>query len=206
MYPDETFDASLGKPGCDYLSVYDKPVCAEPTATSGACTATASPSAVASVCAYPTPDDDCFYTCTASSGATNCLSQCAESESCNYVVFNPRNSDNSPFSSGTCWMYPNGTYDASKAGLCSGTAEQFVYENPCPKPKPSSEPSGSAAAASSGSEPSATGTSTGDVNAERASAGAASPSTNVNGVASGGVSAGSSLLVSLVALMWQGLR
>lgn len=206
LYPDETFDKSAGTTGCDHLSVYDKPTCSVPTPTSGACTATASPSAVASVCAYPTPDDNCFYSCSASDGATNCLSQCAESDSCSYVVFNPHNDDNSPFASGSCWMYPNGTYDATKASTCSGAPEQFVYENPCPKQSSSSSPLGSASASSGGSTPTATGSSNNDAEAERASQSAATPSANANGAASMGFSAGSSLVVGLAALMWQGLQ
>jgi hypothetical protein len=63
LYPDEQFDKNAGKEGCDFLSVYDKPTCAQPTPTVGACTATASPSAVASICDYPTPDDNCWSTC-----------------------------------------------------------------------------------------------------------------------------------------------
>lgn len=206
LYPDETFDASAGKTGCDHLSVYDKPKCAESTPTSGACTATASPSAVASVCAYPTPDDDCFYSCTASAGAVDCLSQCAKSESCSYVVFNPRNEDLSPFSSGTCWMYPNGTYEATKASTCSGAAEQYVYENPCPKPSSSSSPSGSAPASSDGSSPSATGSSSTNAEAEGASEGTATPSADARGAAyriSTVISSvGVSLVVAMAALIW----
>ncbi|KAF1927355.1 uncharacterized protein M421DRAFT_65359, partial [Didymella exigua CBS 183.55] len=205
LYPDEAFDESAGTTGCDYLSVFDKPQCAEPTPTSGACTATASPSALASVCAYPTPDDDCWSTCTASGGATNCLSQCAQSESCAYVVFNPRNSDNSPFASGTCWMYPSGTYDAAKAGTCSGAPEQYVYENPCPKPSSSSAPSGSASLSDTGSLPSATASGT-NVDAKRASEGEATPTANVQGAAPAGLSVSGSLAVGVAALMWQGLQ
>ncbi|KAJ8114941.1 hypothetical protein OPT61_g3292 [Boeremia exigua] len=205
VYPDEKFDETLGEPGCDHLSVYDKPQCAEPTPTAGACAATASPSAVATICDYPTPDDDCWSTCTASSGATDCLSQCAQSDSCNYVVFNPRNEMNSQFYSGTCWKYPNGTYDASKAGTCSGVTEQFVYENPCPKPSPTSSPS-SASAPSGGSSPSATGSGAADVNAEQASENTATSSVKANSVAHRGFEAGGSVLVGVAALMWQGLR
>lgn len=199
LYPDEQFDKSAGKEGCDYLSVYDKPTCAEPTPTSGACTATASPSAIASICDYPTPDDNCWSSCTASGGATDCLSQCAESASCSYVVFNPRNEDLSPFSSGTCWMYPNGTYDATKAGSCSGKPEQFVYENPCPKPAPSSTPSGSAPASASASAPTATGT---NVDAERASESVVTPTAKPNSAALVDVSDGGWLAVGVAVLLW----
>lgn len=148
LYPDEQFDKILGKEDCDYLSVYDKPKCAEPTPTSGACAATASPSAIASICDYPTPDDNCWSSCSASSGATACLSQCVQSESCSYVVFNTGNEESSPFASGTCWMYTTGTYDSSKKGNCNGGSgpKQYVYENPCPKPASSSSASGSAPA------------------------------------------------------------
>ncbi|KAJ5480347.1 hypothetical protein N7530_005856 [Penicillium desertorum] len=140
LYPGETFDASKGSSDCanPHLSVYSKPVCTgSPTTTAGACTATATPSAIASVCGYP-PPGDCFYTCAASSGASHCLSLCAEADSCSYVVFNPRNPSLSPYASGTCWMYPNGTFDAGSATDCTGAPEQFVYDNVCPKPSPSS--------------------------------------------------------------------
>lgn len=152
LYPGETFDESKGGSDCPhpYLSVYDKPVCdgGSPTTTAGGCTATATPSAIASVCGYP-PPGDCFYDCTASSGAPNCLSQCAEAESCSYVVFNPHNGNNSPYASGSCWMYPNGTFDAGATTTCSGAPEQFVYENLCPKPTPSPSSDSSSASDSS---------------------------------------------------------
>ncbi|KAF7122915.1 hypothetical protein CNMCM5793_001026 [Aspergillus hiratsukae] len=141
LYPGETFDASKGSSNCanPWLSVYSQPVCAggSATTTAGACAATATPSAIASVCGYPAPGD-CFDGCTASTGASNCLSQCAEADSCSYVVFNPHNSDNSPYASGTCWIYPNGTFNAGSVTACSGEPEQFVYNNLCPKPSPSS--------------------------------------------------------------------
>ncbi|KAL7922750.1 hypothetical protein ACQKWADRAFT_292312 [Trichoderma austrokoningii] len=161
LYPGESYDASAGSTsGCDnpYLFVYDKPVCSGGTPTSGGCAATASPSAVASVCGYPTPDDNCFSTCTASESATDCLSQCAKADSCNYVVFNPHNPDNSPYASGTCWMYPNGTFDAGAATTCSGAPEQFVYDNVCPKPSPSFSSSAAPSASSSAAARSSTGT------------------------------------------------
>jgi hypothetical protein len=163
LYPGETFDESAGDSsscGNPYIFVYSKPECAGPssTPTSGACAATASPSAIASVCGYPTPPDDCWSTCTASGGATDCLSQCAEADSCNYAVFNPHNPSGSPYADGTCWMYPNGTYDAGAAGTCSGKPEQFVYTNPCPKPSPPPSSSSSSSSAS----PSATGSTNGD--------------------------------------------
>lgn len=150
LYPGGNFDASAGSSDCgnpDY-SVYDKPVCSG-TPTSGDCAATASPSAIAQVCGYPTPPDNCWSDCSASEGASDCLSQCAKADSCNYVVFNPHNPDNSPYASGTCWMYSNGTYDASAATTCSGAPEQFVYNNACPKPSPSSSSASSSAPARS---------------------------------------------------------
>ncbi|KAI6778533.1 uncharacterized protein J7T54_005057 [Emericellopsis cladophorae] len=155
-YPGESFDESKGTTeGCGnpYLEVYDKPVCEGPsTTTSGACAATASPSAIASVCDYPTPDDDCWSTCTASSGAVDCLSQCAESDDCSYVVYNPRGETNSPYEPGTCWMYPDGEYNPEDAGTCGSEGpEQYVYENVCPKPSKAST------SLSSSTPPSATG-------------------------------------------------
>lgn len=139
LYPGQSFDTNAGTAGCSALSVYDKPSCAgSATTTSGAssCTATASPSAIAEVCGYPTPPDNCFDSCTTSTGAADCLSQCAES-GCSFVVFNPHNDANSQYASGTCWIYPNGTYDASAGTACTGTVEQYVYENKCPKPSSS---------------------------------------------------------------------
>lgn len=197
LYPDEQFDKSAGKEGCDYLSVYDKPACAEPTPTSGACTATASPSAIASTCSYPTPDDNCQSSCSASSGATACLSQCAQSESCNFVIFNPGNEDLSPFFSGSCWMYTNGTYDATKAGSCSGKPEQYVYKNPCPNAAASSPAQGSAPTSAPASAPSSTDVT---VNSERTSVGAASPTANPNSAAFRKLSLGS-LLISFTSLL-----
>ncbi|KAL5340155.1 hypothetical protein BJX70DRAFT_396928 [Aspergillus crustosus] len=137
LYPGETYDESKGSDDCGNPAyfVYDKPECSggNPTATVGACEATACPSAIASVCGYPAPGD-CWDGCIASSGASHCLSLCAEADACSYAVFNPHNPSNSPYALGTCWMYPNGTYDADSASECSGEPEQFVYENICPKP------------------------------------------------------------------------
>lgn len=156
VYPGETFDESKGNTdGCGnpYLSVFDKPVCEGPsTTTSGACTATASPSAVASICGYPEPED-CFNDCVASSGAANCLSLCAESDSCNYVVFNPRGETNSPYEPGTCWIYAEGKYNAGDADTCGSEGpEQYVYSNVCPKPSKASSSSHSAATESTESD------------------------------------------------------
>ncbi|KAL1602623.1 hypothetical protein SLS60_006040 [Paraconiothyrium brasiliense] len=204
LYPGENFDESAGTTGSDHLSVYNKPECAEATQTSGACTATASPSAVASVCGYPTPDDDCFYSCAASSGAADCLNQCADADSCSYAVFNPHNPSNSPYASGTCWKYPNGTYDATKASTCSGAPEQFVYDNPCPKASSSSSPP--ASSSSSGSSPSATGSTSNDAKAEGATQSSATPSADAKGSAHTGHSLSNFLAACVAILMWQGLR
>ncbi|KFY08574.1 hypothetical protein V492_06113 [Pseudogymnoascus sp. VKM F-4246] len=142
LYPGETYDKSksvaAGNCQRSALSVFSKPVCAgSPTTSAGACAATASPSAIAEVCDYPTPGD-CSSSCSASLSAANCLSQCAQSDSCTYVVFNPMNPGGSPHSSGSCWMYPSGKFDAGSATKCTGAPEQFVYNNVCPKPSPSS--------------------------------------------------------------------
>lgn len=169
LYPDEEYDESAGTTeGCSnkVVSVYDKPVCdddgdgdddgdesestATATSSSYSCTATESPSAIAEVCDYPTPDEDCFTGCVASESAASCLSFCAEADSCTFAVFNPHNPSGTPHASGTCWIYPEGKYDEKKASTCSGSPEQYVYENKCPKPKSASSSS------SSSSEPSAT--------------------------------------------------
>jgi hypothetical protein len=121
LYPGESFDASAGSSGCGnpYLSVYNKPVCAGGSPTAGACAATASPSAVASICGYE-PPEDCAETCNASESASNCLSLCAKSDSCNYAVFNALNPSNSPNASGNCWIYRNGAFNARSAKSCNG--------------------------------------------------------------------------------------
>ncbi|KAK0386597.1 hypothetical protein NLU13_6432 [Sarocladium strictum] len=154
VYPGEEFDEGAGEPGCDALSVFDKPVCAgNATPTSGGCEATASPSALAEICGYPTPDEGCFSSCAASGGASSCMSQCVEADSCSYAIFNPHNGNNPPYYPGTCWMYPSGKFDESKAKTCKGEPEQFVYENPCPQPRPSSSaPSAASRTSSSGGD------------------------------------------------------
>lgn len=220
LYPGETFDASKGSTsGCPnpYLSVYSQPVCSggSATSTAGACAATATPSAVAEVCGYPTPPDDCFDTCSASSGATDCLSQCAKADSCSYVVFNPHNSDNSPYASGTCWMYPNGTYDAGSAGTCSGAPDQFVYNNLCPKPSPSSSssltPSATGNSTVTGTAGATTPGSTGNPNTgsdgtDNQNGAAASASTTTSkSSAPTGLSLAKPLALGLPVLIWQAL-
>ncbi|KAK7223939.1 hypothetical protein V2G26_011942 [Clonostachys chloroleuca] len=196
VYPGESYDASAGtSTGCSnpYLSVYDKPVCAgTPTSTAGSCAATASPSAVASICGY-SPPDTCFSTCVASSGATHCLSACAEADACTYAVFNPHNSKNSPYLSGTCWIYTSGTYDAGNATTCSGAPEQYVYTNPCPKPSLSSSSASSATASASGSE---TASGTGAASATQDSA------TDKENSAAKVVSLTNSVALGLAMLLW----
>lgn len=141
LYPGQNFEAAEGSSDCanPSLSVYSQPVCAggNATTTTGVCAATATPSAIASVCGYPAPSD-CFDDCSASTNASDCLSQCAKADSCSYVVFNPHNPDNSPYASGSCWMYPNGTFNAKSATACTSNPEQFAYNNSCPKPSASS--------------------------------------------------------------------
>jgi hypothetical protein len=153
VYPGKTFDANAGSTDCGspVLSVFDKPVCAGGPTPTHACAAIATPSAVASVCEYPAPDN-CFQDCVAAEGAPQCLQLCVEADSCSYAVFNARNPSKTPYASGTCWIYQNGTYDAEAGSSCS-EPEQFVYTNPCPKLPPAS-PSVSSSATSS-SEPTA---------------------------------------------------
>ncbi|KAK1240170.1 hypothetical protein MKX08_007612 [Trichoderma sp. CBMAI-0020] len=211
LYPGESFDASAGSSsdcGSPYLSVYDQPVC-HGTPTSSGCAATATPSAVASVCGYPAPPDDCWSTCSASESATDCLSQCAKADSCSYVVFNPHNPDNSPYASGTCWMYPNGTYDAGAATSCSGPPEQFVYKNACPKPSPSSPSSSSSSSASARSSTgtaatasTASGT-TGDGTAVAANAALATTTSKTSG--STALRLTNSLAIYMAGLLWQAI-
>lgn len=205
LYPGETFDASAGSSDCSnpYLSVYDKPVCPSTTTTSDACAATATPSAIASVCGYPAPDD-CFYTCSASAGASDCLSQCAEADSCSYVVFNPHNPSNTPYASGTCWMYSNGTYDAGAVTTCSGDPEQFVYNNVCPKPSPSSTSLPSTTASSTDSTASVD--SAAAVNGDGTTNATLSSTTSSTNLAPTTRSFINPLAIGMAILLWQGLE
>ncbi|KAJ5630799.1 uncharacterized protein N7484_010899 [Penicillium longicatenatum] len=200
LYPGETFNATEGSSDCanPTLSVYSQPVCAggSATTTAGACTATATPSDIASVCGYPAPGD-CFDDCIASTGATDCLSQCATADSCSYVVFNPDNSGNSPYASGSCWIYPNGTFNAGSATTCSGDPEQFVYKNLCPKPSTSSSSLSSSATESS----SATGTA-GTTSNSTTSADTGSTTSTPNS-APVGLSLTNPLAIGVAILMWQ---
>lgn len=212
LYPGQTFDASKGSSSCGnpWLSVYDKPVCSggSPTTTAGACAATATPSAIASVCGYPAPGD-CFSTCSASLGATDCLSQCAKADSCSYVVFNPHNPDNSPYASGTCWMYTNGTYNAGSATTCSGAPEQFVYNNMCPKPSPSSSSHSSSAmerANGTGTAGAATGSTTSAAtgsNGTGTAGNAIGSTTSSKNSAPTGLSLNNPSALGLAVLIWQ---
>ncbi|KAJ5808251.1 hypothetical protein N7474_009520 [Penicillium riverlandense] len=210
LYPGETFDASKGSSNCGnpYLSVYSQPVCAggSATTTAGACAATATPSAIASVCGYPTPGDNCWYSCSASTDATNCLSQCAKADSCNYVVFNPHNPDNSPYASGTCWMYPNGTFNAGSATACSGAPKQFVYNNLCPKPSPSSSAAdGSSGTGTAGTAPgSTTGAATGSNGTETAGNTTSSTTSSKNSAPTG-LSLTNPSAIGVAILIWQAL-
>lgn len=227
VYPGQDFDASKGSSNCGNpsLFVYDKPVCAggnPDTTAPGACAATASPSAVASVCGYPEPPDNCFDSCYASEGASDCLSLCAKADSCSYAVFNPHNPDNSPYSSGTCWVYPNGTYNAESAATCSGAPEQYVYKNVCPKPpKPSTSPSAKAGSTGTGTAATAGATGTGAAakagttgTGAAATAGPAgtgiadameASTTSSHNLAPTGLSLGHPFAIGMAALVWQGL-
>ncbi|KAJ0414137.1 hypothetical protein BJY00DRAFT_295606 [Aspergillus carlsbadensis] len=211
LYPGETYDESQGTSSGEcqrpYLFVYDKPECsASPTSTAGACEATASPSAIASVCGYPTPDEGCFYDCAASSGASHCLSMCAERDACNYVVFNPHNPSNSQYASGTCWMYPNGTYDADAASTCDGEPEQWVYDNVCPKPSPSSSSaSASSTSASSSATESSSGTETASNTPGSTAVAAEEATTTDENSAPAGLSLTMPLAIGVAMVMWQAL-
>ncbi|PYH46491.1 uncharacterized protein BP01DRAFT_355504 [Aspergillus saccharolyticus JOP 1030-1] len=217
LYPGETYNASAGSSDCTNpsLSVYSEPVCSSGSATStattptaSACAATATPTAIASGCDYPAPGD-CFDGCVASTGATNCLSLCAEAEACSYVVFNPHNDDNSPYAAGTCWIYPNGTFDASSLSTCSGDAAQYVYDNVCPK----ASSSGSSSKASSyvagimnytENLNITASTATGSNSSATTGSAAGSTGTTENS-ASGGFSLPASLAVGVALLMWQAI-
>ncbi|CAI7574146.1 unnamed protein product [Penicillium glandicola] len=214
LYPGETFDATKGSSDCanPSLFAYSQPVCAggSATTTAGACAATATPSAIASVCGYPVPSD-CFNDCIASTGASSCLSQCAEADSCSYVVFNPENSSNSPYASGNCWIYPNGTFDAESVTTCSGDPEQFVYNNLCPKPSPSSSSISSSVmerssdTGTAGTTPgSTTSAATGSNGTETAGNTAGSTISSENS-APAGLSLTNPLAVGMVILIWQAL-
>ena len=190
LYPGESFDPSQGSTNCGnpYLSVYGQPVCSGGTPTSGGCAATSSPSAVATVCGYA-PPADCFDTCAASSGASECLSLCASADVCNYAVFNPHNDGNSPYYDGTCWMYDTGTFDPSATTTCSGAPNQFVYENPCPKPPPPPS-TATTSASSSVAAPSNTApvNGTGSAGSGRGGSGSGGSGSGGNGTAGSGSS------------------
>ncbi|OBT87762.1 hypothetical protein VE02_03098 [Pseudogymnoascus sp. 03VT05] len=210
LYPGETFDASKGSTDCGNpaLSVYDKPVCPVGTATTtaGACAATASPSAVASVCGYPSPPDNCQSSCYASSGSADCLSICAKADSCNYAVFKALSPSKSPYSAGSCWIYTEGKFNPGAATACTGAPDQFVYnnlDNVCPKPSPTSSslkpsatapPSGTGTAgATTGSTNSATTNSHGTGSTGSSGTGGdTTGSTNGSGTNSNGSGTGSS--------------
>ncbi|CAG8921776.1 unnamed protein product [Penicillium salamii] len=201
LYPGETFNATEGGSDCSnpYLSVYDQPVCSggSATTTTGACTATATPSAIASVCGYPTPENNCNDDCYASTGASNCLSLCVEADSCSYAVFNPQDSS-SQYASGSCWVYSSGTYNADSATTCSGDPEQFVYKNPCPKPSSSTSSSTQAQGRSV-----ATGTA-GNGTGSPASAATGSPTSSPNS-APAGLSITSAWAMGMASLVWYAL-
>ncbi|PVI03480.1 hypothetical protein DM02DRAFT_612116 [Periconia macrospinosa] len=202
LYPGKTFDAKAGSTDCRNPSmfVYGKPECAGGTPTSsGDCAATASPSAIAEVCGYPTPGD-CFYGCYASGSASNCLSLCAKADSCSYAVFNPRTESLSPHSSGTCWVYPNGTYNAQSATPCKGKPEQYVYNNVCPKPSSSSSSSSSAP-----SSPATSPAGTGVAGAAGSQQTGGQQNANSNS-APGSFLPYSSFAIGMTVLIWHGLR
>ncbi|KAJ5619296.1 hypothetical protein N7510_003280 [Penicillium lagena] len=215
LYPGETFDASKGNSNCanPWLSVYSQPVCAggSATTTAGACAATATPSAIASVCGYPQPPGDCFNDCTASTGAPDCLSQCAKADTCSYVVFNPHNPSHSPYASGSCWIYPNGTFNAGSATTCSGAPEQFVYKNLCPKPSTSSSSllssptEQSNATGTAGTTPgSTTGAATGSNGTGTAGTSTGSTTSSKNSAPTGS-SLTDPLAIGVAMLIWQAL-
>ncbi|RAH43528.1 uncharacterized protein BO95DRAFT_516358 [Aspergillus brunneoviolaceus CBS 621.78] len=201
LYPGQSYNASEGSSDCSspYLSVYDEPVCSggsATTTTAGACAATATPTAVASGCGYPAPSD-CFDDCVTSTGAPDCLSLCAEADSCSYVVFNPENADNSTYAAGNCWIYPNGTYDAGSATTCSGDPEQYVYNNVCPKAS-----SSSSALSSSATSTGTVATTTGSTGTEIADQTAASSTSSENS-ASAGLSHTSPLAIGMAMVVLQ---
>ncbi|KAJ5769901.1 uncharacterized protein N7511_001952 [Penicillium nucicola] len=196
LYPGQTFDASKGSSNCSdpYLTVYAEPVCAgsSATTTSGACAATRTPSAIASVCGYPAPED-CFDDCIASTGPSNCLSECASADACSYAVFNPADTS-SPYGAGNCWVFPNGTYNAASATTCTGAPKQYVYKNPCPKSSSSSSATG---------RPSATGTAA--TTSGFTTSAASASSTSSKNSAPTGPSLANPLALGAAALMWHAL-
>ncbi|CEJ90370.1 hypothetical protein VHEMI06159 [[Torrubiella] hemipterigena] len=199
VYPGESYNPAKASTNCGNptYSVYKEPTCTGGTPTNGpgACAATATPSAVASVCGYPEPSD-CFSTCSASLSASDCLSQCAGKESCNFVVFNPHNPDNTPYSDGSCWMYTEGQFDPKAAKTCKGGPEQFVYTNSCPKPpsgpKSSSAPKGTSSPAASSVLSGGSSAPSGSSSPSGASSpkGSSSPSGNNAGGSSGSQTSG----------------
>ncbi len=206
LYPGQTFAASKGQDGstCAHppLYVYDKPTCTGGGPGPGdgvpsqCSAAVATPSALAEVCEYPTPPNNCFDGCTASDGASDCLAQCAKADACSFVVFNPGNPSKSPYSTGSCWMYPDGAYNAKAGKTCSGATEQYVYNNTCPRPSPTTSKAAS----------SATGTgSPNSAKMDTAAAAAAASTTTSKNAAPTALVLSHGLVVGAAALAWHAL-
>ncbi|KAJ6781193.1 hypothetical protein PWT90_05970 [Aphanocladium album] len=190
IYPGRVFDKTLGEDGatCSHplTYVYDAPKCeGVPTPSDGvpsACAAAVgTPSAVAEVCNYPAPSKTCFSECALASGASHCLSMCAKAEKCSYVVFYANNEAQSPFASGNCWMYPEGSYDSAKAGKCDGKPNQFVYKNTCPPPPPKSTSTDSSPSATATGGGGSGGGSSGSKSEDGSSQGTATKSAGASG-------------------------
>ncbi|XWW96042.1 hypothetical protein V2A60_004012 [Cordyceps javanica] len=213
-YPGETFDARKGSSSssCAFasLSVFGKPTCigTKPGPADGVpaqCSAAvASPSPIAKVCDYPTPPNDCRDSCTASNSASFCLAQCAQADSCSYAVFVPRGGSKSPYSPGSCWMYPEGTYDEHAGKMCSGAPEQYVYNNTCPRPSPTKSvlPSSSATGAAQSGDSKLDSAKPDDATAGIIDSAVATPSGNA---APTGLALSRGLAAGVAALAWNAL-
>ncbi|KAH7028027.1 uncharacterized protein B0I36DRAFT_246458 [Microdochium trichocladiopsis] len=223
MYPGQSYNPAAGQAdGCTRksLSVYGQPTCSDPEQPIGgtntappACAATASPSPVAKICDYPPPPDGCFNSCAASASSAACLSQCAQSDSCAFAIFNPGNEPLDPNYSGNCWMYPEGAvFDPKLAGTCKGDKpEQYVYQNTCPKivkPSPSSSSEGGGGGAAGGASPTPGPSGTGgDVSGGAAAAAGASSAPAPEKAAANGLAQASagSVVLGAALLLWQAL-
>ncbi|KAJ2976103.1 hypothetical protein NQ176_g5144 [Zarea fungicola] len=110
LYPGDKFDSTKGTDqgcGSPFLEVYDKPSCtggpAKPSVVCPAATGpspVASPSPVAAICGYEAPENDCWDSCYASSGSTDCLNLCGKADDCEFAIFNALNEPKSPWMSG----------------------------------------------------------------------------------------------------------
>ncbi|KAJ5167104.1 uncharacterized protein N7482_005885 [Penicillium canariense] len=90
------------------------------TAAAPSCTSTL----ITSLCSYPEPGPDFAV---ASDGRAFCWDYCNAHPPCNFVIFAAGN----PYTgTGTCWLYPGESFDASKGSSNCGNPTLSVYSQP----------------------------------------------------------------------------